>query len=389
MSCPTAVCWFKPDGEYDAITEDYAIVGRSSGAVKAILEYPEIDVGYEHERPRTFYDWALYGRRWFKRNPDSEGILIFSEVNGEDPDHPRYVQKVANTVPLLDEPEKATEDALQKLFDFAKEMDFIDEDIASARASSPTDFIHYIPFGPKTVDFIIELEGSETKAEALRVLSAQTYREHPRSVMLLLGLLDDMKSNHESGKRGWAIGYDFEENLLRIRSFDASIGKHPLGASWIKQLPEDEFYQAKNPKDLAADLSSIVRPQILEEDKPYALAIALLVGIWLAHHRRAFDFSEELSESLINQIKSIDADLNTKDFPEIKELDSTELNYALEQLKSMRRMLKRDEDSLRDMAVRANKDGFETSANNLAKFFEKTLKDLDHIIEDPETPWEG
>ena len=397
MTSSTATRWFKPDFEYDALTEDYAIVGQSASNVNAELARFDL-VSPEAWRPKTFYDYAVEGYRWFTDYITDEGLFIYSDVDGKDPNHEQTIRDVMVKGPRLEKLEEHTEDAARLLLDFFVEPDKINDPDLKSKAdnmlktpptiASVTDLVDHLTGRSALMDFVIKLKDSRAKVETLRIVSRQADREHPRPVMLLIGLLNDMKSRNKTPKRGWAIAYDFVENVIRIKSFETKEGEHPLADAWVEERSEDSFHQVRKPEDLAANLLLVVNPELSEEDKPYAKALAYVIGYWLQRHEEALGFSKEISVAMDDQMEAIKQDLLSIDFPDLPP-ESLKLNWVQEEITSIRYALQQNEDELRETALRSKKDGFETSADNLAKYFEKVLKDLDQIAENPEAPWEG
>ena len=374
MSCPTASRWFVPDDEYDHATQDYAFVGESIISVQNEFDIYDA-IPSTRPWPKTFRQYLSEGRQWFETKG---GMLIYSDVDAKNPEHKRMVYDIDAQKPWLEKPEQKTIDAQQALLN-ACHSGCTHEHDSEKVGTGPWRISDYI------VDHVIGLEDSAAKLEALRVLSGQQLHKDPRPTMLLIAILDAMKSDTGPSKSGWAIAYDFEKNKIIVKAFEVQQGQHPLEEAWFEPHAVNVM---ETPETLAGNLVATIVSNLAEENKSYGKVIACVIGSWLRMHGKAFGFSEEKCTNLRLQVNPTLSDLEDEPFPAPEIVNPRKTNIVQNHFTAMRYLIQRDEDAMRDMAVRAKEEGFETSANNLAKYFEKVVLDLKRASEDPEKPLE-
>ena len=406
--------------EYDIVSEDYVLVGHNSRLAKSELSKRE-KIGHKPLGLSTWEDYMLFGPRWFSHWHCGVSQLIYADANQKDPEHRRSVRDIEAMKPWVTEAEKETKYAKHSLLDYirqdyaatrnesgsetegeddektvkdgdttGKDDDKTDEELSDEEALEfaykRTSLGHV---DDSLVDFILELENPSTKREVLRILSHQMMMSKPRPVMILIALLESMKPNEGTNKSGWAVGYDVIENKILIKSFECKADEHPLAEPWYSDSAIDAFYVAESPDTFASNLISSKQTELPGDDEHYRSVITCMAGKWIEWHSLALKLSDEKSENLRQALTAIEFRLEEEKITETTKPKPVKFNAAQQKCIELRWMLIESEDYMRDVAVLAKEEGHETSANNLAKHFEKVLKDLNQMIESPNTPLEG
>ena len=406
--------------EYDIVTEDYVLVGHNSRLAKSELSKRE-EIGHKTLGLSPWEDYMLFGPRWFSHWHCGVSQLIYADANQKNPDHRRRVRDIEAMKPWVLEEGEETKHAKHLLLDYIrqdytatrdesgsetegeddektvkdgdtteKEDDKTDEGLSDEEALEiaykRTSFGHV---DDSLVDFILELEKPSTKREVLRILSHQMMMSKPRPVMILIALLESLRPNEGTNKSGWAVGYDVIENKILIKSFECKADEHPLAEAWYSNSATDAFYVAESPDTFASNLISSKQIELPGDDEHYRSVITCIAGKWLEWHSLALKLSDKKSESLRGALTAIESRLKEEKIIEITKPKSTKFNAAQQKCIELRWMLIESEDYMRDVAVLAKEEGHETSANNLARHFEKVLRDLNQMIESPDMPLEG
>ena len=391
MSCPTAERWFVPDEDYYFLSEDYALVNRSSNWIQVFLDRIDKVKEVRVSSYDNFYQYMRYSPRWFLETTNGKGILIYADVDQARPEHKAMVYDLNAQKPWLEEAEKHTEEASKSLIEFAKstllhsalDLEILtEEDVKAEMLYS----IQKMGFPDELVDYLIKLEDTRIKAETLRILSGQKRYRKPRPVMILVKMLD----NGDAG--GWVIGYDFVQNLIIIKSFDSKHGQHPLGEAWFEKPTRDDIYTSANPHDFATTLVSEFGSEPTGDRRGFALVMSYLAGKWIRDHAKELKLPEELRTGLQKALSAMKMELKNEVFPGSDEgsevPEPVKRNVVQREWVAQRLKILEDEDALRDVALEAKESGFETSAHNLAKYFERTVKELGQLARNPEAPLE-
>ena len=386
MSSPTASRWFMPDDDFYCFTQDYAFVGKSSITVEN--EFAKYErMSFTPLMPKTLRQYVRTGRRWFD---DEDGLMVFTDVDAKDPEHENTVRDLEVIKPWLEEQEQKTLDVEKGLVSVIYgECKHDNDDEKKDCLGHPAPRLppnNIWTLSPKVINHILGLEDPTAKIEALRVLSGQQLYRNPRPVMLLLGVLDDMKPKKELVKGGWALAYNFEKDKVIIKAFQAGHGQHPLGEAWFEPGPGNLM---ESPATLADDLVSVVTSAFPEEDKPYGKAVAFMIGSWIIWHAYALGLSREVFDKLKEQMNTLESELKEEPFPALDLTDESDpemYNVVKDEFAYLYQVIHRGEDMLRDIAIEAKEAGFETSADNVALYYEKVLKMLRHMAMNPEKP---
>ena len=416
MSCPTADKWLVDNAEYDLASEDYVIAGQNSRVVESAFFDRDENIAL---KMHTWGDFLRFSHVWFVDGARGEGQLIYSDTNQNDPKHKKSVQDIETVKPLLKKVEKHTEEAKQILFSYIRQWAAERERYAYATYDDDDDCMtegdedktgknsdhtkqeldddeclklayRYAAFGhlpDAIIKFILELETPALRGEVLRILSHQMLTRKPRPIMILIGVLESLGTKQGSGRSGWAIAYDVINNKILIKSIHIHAGAHPLADPWYNNSPNDAFYRAESPETFVANMMPSKKPELPGDDENYRLALNFLTGRWLDLHSLPLKLSIETAVSLDEAMAAIISRLNKAELPEIAE--PVMVNSAREECIELRCSLIKSQDTLRDAAVQAMEEGNETSAVNLAKFFEKSLKYLTQMIEHPDMPLEN
>ena len=403
------------DEEYDIRSEDYVFARQNSHVVQNALSRGN------QRGPFQISTWEQYlevGDYWFTGGLYGEGQLIYADANRKDPEHRKSVQNIEAMKPLLTEAEKETEEAKRILISFIQQAwadrrkrDDIeiegdeyttegegdrtpkDDDEAEEKLSDEDAILFAYKrtaFGhvdKKLMDFILGLEDPRMKREVLRIIKHQMMTPKPRPVMILIALFESFKPKEGSGKSGWAVGYDIVTNKILIKSFNVKVDEHPLAENWYHGSDVDALYVAESPETFVSNMTSSKKAQLLGDDENYRSVLTYFAGKWLECHSLALKFSIDTMDSLQDTVDDIESRLRTETFPEIPQ--PIMFNAAQEKCIDLKSMMIQTEDMLRDTAVRAKEEGHETSAINLAKYFERVLRDLTQMIENPDIPLEG
>ncbi|KAL9113028.1 MAG: hypothetical protein Q9187_007681 [Circinaria calcarea] len=387
MSCPTANRWFVPDEEYYYLTGDYVFVHKSANAIQALGHRYGMPKGYPMEY-KTFYEYMRYAPRWFLQATYGRGALIYTDVNRAKPEHKAAVYDLEAQKPWLEEGEKETEGAREGLMTFARDSLFhlsvgVEEWTDSDLMAEIIGYIQKMGVSDILVEYIIKLKDTKAKTETLRILSGQKLHRKPRPVMILIKMFGNMDHNG-----GWVVAYDFIQNVIVIKSFESKDGEHPLDEAWYEKPPRDDIYHSTSPHDFAKTLVLEFASEAPEHRTGFSLAVSYQAGKWIRKHEQELEVPEELSVDLQKALDCMKLELKKEVFPNPEILEPPRRNVVQMEWVAQRDRLLQDEDDYRDLAIEAKEDGFETSANNLAKYFERSVNELAQFVKDPEIPLE-
>lgn len=362
------------------------MVNKSANAIQSLVRRYIMPKGFRMPQYHNFYEYMRYGPRWFLEATCGNAILIYADVNRANPEHKVAVYNLEAQKPWLEKEEKDTEEATKGLIKFARGTFFhqvvdVDQWTDDELKAETMSYIREM-FSEKVVDYIISLNGSKAKAETLRILSGQKLYRKTRPVMILIKMLGNMDAG------GWAIGYDFVKDLITVKSFDTKEGQHPLDESWAEKPPGDDMYHCASPHDFAKKLVSEFASEVTGTREGFGLTVSYQAGKWIRNHQKELGLPEELSVNLQKALATIKTELKKKVFPNPEILELPKRNVVQMEWVAQRDRILQDEDDYRDLAIQAKEDGFEASANNLAKYFERTVKELGQFVKDPEMPLE-
>ena len=286
MSCPTAARWFVDDMEYYANEADYALVGSSAKLIRR-----EIDEG--NNRPiATNPDGSLvppsFGIYFYNYNrEDTEpylcydfavsGRMLWADVDTSKPEHKEQMKKAIYGLDLskaeLDERYK---DVWKKLIPHLGgkgkrnvESDNEEETTEARKERIQADkarrtkrnFCAGVENGEldgKFQFFLFDLCKEPDRRQLLiELLTGQTQSSTKRPLMLLVGMIDDMRNPKPGEKSGYVVGYDVANDRFICKPFFSDKDHHPLTSSWYEDLhakyPDDRVIFDLSPKDLVED----------------------------------------------------------------------------------------------------------------------------------------
>ena len=396
MPCPTARRWFVPDEEYYLVSEDYTVVDKCAYIIQT-LTYRFTTA---NDDPTTEYDnyndYMRYHPRWFLEITHGNAALVYADVNRANPEHKATVHDINTQKPWLETEEKETEEAGKGPIKFVRDNLFHESDDATVDVYKYNDeeamaetmsFIRHVGVPDQLINYIISLKDANAKLETLRILSGQKLHRKPRPVMILINMLGNMDQDG-----GWCIGYDFVRNLLIIKSFNIKEDQHPLDKSWFKKPPRDDLYYSASPHDFTKALVLELSSDRTGDREGFNLVVSYLAGKWIRSCKNELEISEELCADLQKALDAMKTELKEEQFPKMgneSEIpERVKINVVQRDWVVQRHGLLEDEDVSRDLAIRAKEDGFDISANNLAKYFERTVKELEAFAKDPEVPLE-
>ena len=298
MSCPTAARWFVDDREYYAKEADYALVGSSAKLIRR-----EIDEGNkrpfatnpdgsivplsfgiyfynykENAEPYVCYDFAVSGR------------MLWADVDDSKPEHKEEMKKALYGLDLseaeLDDRYKHVwEKLITHLVGNRKTGSDSEEEMTEARKEqiqadkarrAKQNFHARLENAALDISFrhlLFDLcKEPDTRQLLIELLTHQTQSSAKRPLMILVGMIDDMRNPKPGEKSGYVVGYDVAKDRFICKPFFSDKDHHPLTSSWYGDL------QAKDPDD--HDLYNL-SPQDLVEDflkKSEALTHALDSG---------------------------------------------------------------------------------------------------------------
>ena len=387
MSCPTAKLWLLPDHEYYAITEDYALVRRSSALVDAQLslfdrlsEAPAGNLAYENydqydlNRPDCFD---------LGRDP-SAGIFVYADVDSENPAHKLHLDEVEAKIPRLQElPEKLSTavEALGQAIRKGQEAHFgklSDHEVISIMKDEirgDNGFIH-----GDLLRALIKFEDKAVLQNVLTVLSGQAHRKNPRPVMLLIDIIYDPSATISKPRKGIAVGYEFLSDKIILKSFNCTRKEHPLARSWFRPGIGYDFLQSATAESY---ISAGIASSTMDKD-PIVLLARRIAGSWVRINYTAWDFAAETTLGLDESLKSIGKTLRETPFPARERPAASAYRMTTDALLVELEELRLAENDLRAIAIHAHEGGLGNRAESVAKYFETSVKALQQMIEDPE-----
>ena len=97
----------------------------------------------------------------------------------------------------------------------------------------------------------------DTRQLLIEVLTHQTQSSAKRPLMILVGMIDDMRNPNPGEKSGYVVGYDVANDRFICKPFFSDKDHHPLTSSWYGDLhaeyPDDHVLFNLSPQDLVED----------------------------------------------------------------------------------------------------------------------------------------
>ncbi|MCJ1469883.1 hypothetical protein MMC07_008527 [Pseudocyphellaria aurata] len=416
----TADRWFVPDQVYDNLISDYAVVGKSTFAVRENILYPNEWSSHISDAGDTFmsecalvyyepcYAFAVNGR------------LVYADVDDEDPAHKeRIYGEWAKEIPIEQESEntisvkkKVLDACVEGLyrFYFTKVINRDDEDeVPRSREDrepwARQDLERFISTGvinDVIVSEILTAKSLEDKEEILDVMSDQIGRLTKRPVMLLIKMIDSKQTTEVDETKGWAIGYDFIKELLVIKPFVSKEGSHPLGGKWHGEVAEDgvsfsgtlqEFVKAYIELGKTVDAGSPVDAD--SQDHGFKMLVHTVAAEWIYWFKA--DLEAVYGSDFYDDVLAIEyACVKIKKAMEQIELPVVEKNKedgsdaghpfgsdAGKPFESILYKVQCDDSDLRSFALAARENGEEKIAQNIATLYNHIEKLLQAFIDDP------
>ncbi|MCJ1293258.1 hypothetical protein MMC34_004812 [Xylographa carneopallida] len=239
----------------------------------------------------------------------------------------------------------------------------------------------------EVVGYLIEKRGTPDQEAALMFLSGQGRMPEKRPVLLFIGAIVDTWTSTAERKAGVACAYDFKKDAVIIKSFAYSKGQHPFTKSWFEKGSDDGYYLQQPINDLAV---STLNPNEDKDDVQRARFVDFakyLAGKWAWLYFHEFGQSEDVIVSMRERLMSLKQHLCAMEALEVKSQDE-EKPYIVLEFDEMRRRLIRDEEVLREVALEAKNAGQTVAAENMARFFERDLRDLEQLVDHPDEPLE-
>lgn len=410
-----ASLWFVPNEEFNAATEDYAIVNEStSWAQRGLQEHnsflgddSDLELEYSDGEARkiTFKDVINglidYGNS-FSLGPDTQ--LLYGDVDGDDKEHRDINTRIAKEGFLEEEPEKS-KDARQKLISYlarisydknpVKDDDVDYEDFAAKKKEITEQKLARNKglVSPKIVDYLISLEeGGEREAidAILSVLSNQHLRKTYRTVILLIGMIDKGPAKEPGSKEGWAIAYDFQTNRITVKPYLFDKTHHPLAEKWDVELPEDGICFSGHPSafvDKVYQLEADVKGKRHEVDPQhygFRMLVYYFIAEWIVRHWKVLEHVEKANgeatmttEGLERVEEAMRAFLEESaniDFPEKRQEPTP--RKPINTFVNLQRDLEDWEPTIREEAIKAKGAGDEVAANKAAELYENLWEQL-------------
>ncbi|MCJ1418299.1 hypothetical protein MMC32_004646 [Xylographa parallela] len=391
MSCPTAQRWFVSNDEFDTANEDYVFCNAQAEVIKEEAAYFD-DICWDcPDVPKNFFEEAKV--RWLNFFPsfDFGGRLMFADAHLQDPkDWQNILQARSKKSPL----EKLPEDIMKAKEALCKTLQPYVVPLESDGGPSKDEFeiilgtrYRYGAIDSDAVRYLIKKRGTPEQEATLMFLSGQGRMPEKRPVLLFIGAIVDTWTSTAQRKAGVAYAYDFKKDTVIIKSFTYSKGQHPFTKSWFEKESEDSYYLQQPISELAA---SNLDPNEDQNDLQRACFVDLakyLGGRWVGFYHHEFKLSNDVIVSLSDKLNSLKKHLRAMDALESKCQEDT-TPYIVFEFDEMRRRFLREEDITREVALEAKDNGQIIAAENMAKFFERSIRDLQKLAKYPEVPLE-
>lgn len=395
MSCDTAKRWFVSDKEWNAATEDYALVHLQASLVRAKIDDT-------NERPRepcveSAKDFSYHVKTQFTLFPyyfmRSYGYqLIYADVDDTNPEHKQMVMDKALKPNTLEQEEvgytAVREKYMKSLINAEpwKDSEVVRrcqaERLESDCRSGFVDF--------KSADILFKLEHGHDQQRFLHVLSGQTLVKDKRPVMLLIHMIDPHQTTTPGSTDGYTIAFDVLENRLIIRPFHSDKETHPLTKPWNSKAPIDGISFSGTPHELVYHIIETMNSSEDLENHPLRLLVHGYATSFLLKHWDALIRTSGLSSE---EAKKLEAEIRARYYIMQTVLMDIECPVAekrdaikfpeLDSFRSVLDMLVAEENEFRDQAIQAKSNAHETMAQNAAKVHEKVFRTIEAFLEDP------
>lgn len=423
----TASRWFCSDLQFCASLRDYAVVKATSTQVRHARTHADTGCNRHGLRQCTFADMLSK----LSKNPcysfAVEGQLVYADVNNDDPEHEKGVDKQnAEEVPLEVESEDfriAREKLIVHLTEKWYEHKISDLEVNVADrymyAMAEDKFEAMLLNG--TVDdavigYIRRAETETEKKELLDIVSDQTQRPAQRPVLVLIGLIDDMQSEAMGKTEGWAIGYDFVKDLLIIKPFLSAGQNHPLGGSWYSSTQDDDGINYSGCPNQFADMY-ILEARIQQNTAMVAQRSGLTESLhtafrtfvhtvaakWILRHLHSLSHPGDENSRLkplenAIYIHSIFLSVvefpikkkivpppfvNSDSIPEEEHCPTGQGNWTIDAYVHIQNVLEKEEDAIRAVALQAKEAGDHYVADRIADAYCDMMHSLTAINEGP------
>lgn len=400
----TADRWFVPNKLYYLLTNDYALVRRSTASVhedlletdmvrtRIIDEEATFMDEYDRLRFEPCYEFALHGR------------LVYADVDDEDPAHKEKVyEQWAKETPLEEDSEKTAEIKKELIKTcgeawFPKNEDPENDEESMSQEErerwTQRDLKILARQGllePPICSLLLTAKTVQDKEEILNIMSGQTRHPIKRPVFALVDMIDSHQSTEVGQTEGWVIAYDFIKELLVIKPFVSKKGKHPLGEKWYGDVAQDGVSFCGTLQEFAkayAEFGNTVDPG--NKDHGFRMLVQTVAARWIdifgTDLVAAYGIEFQTDLLAVNEaIAKILKAMEKIKFPAVQKNEKP--GYEIEPLLWLQSVIETEEAGIRDAAVDAKERGEEKVAQDAAKLYESVLKQIkdfnDSIAEMP------
>ncbi|KAL8746005.1 MAG: hypothetical protein Q9190_001931 [Brigantiaea leucoxantha] len=390
MSCETAKRWFVPDAEYDAMTEDYALVNKPAVSIQRTIkncnngEYFALDLPPQPDPPETFADLLNRNLSHPCYPFASDMNLVYMDVDEADPSHKQSILNRIVEEPDLEE-ESETTKAMRK-----NVVSQLAAKYSEKYAEGEEDQLELEEYHEELLEdtrgyvagaickLLVATKDANEKTEILNMISGQTKRKTKRPVMALVAMIENGKK--EPGRtEGWRIGYDFVLEQIHVKPFTSANGDHPLSLRWEKDSWEGKPCFCGTPAEFVdayiefGDSVASKDSDSISEEEAYTMLVYLRVMNFILNYLKGASSPEAIEKARETGDNIYKAMKNKKGAFEMFLASEA---HCLSALKEMQAILENQEDALRDDAVKAKADGNDVLAEEAAQLFEDTLERL-------------
>ena len=395
MSSQTAARWFVPDDEYYRGTDDYLFCLQGSGEVKSLFRRLE-DRDDLPEDNLTVYEYMKSWGLWYS-NKGGNGCLIYADAKDRDIKERENFIRARAKIPLLDELPEDLQEVDKQLIKWVYKNEMEDltsqEDSEDLSAEEKSIARHIIKrqtgrgfICSNLIDYVVMQDDSRIRTDLLTLLSGQGYIQTPRPTILLIAVVDDVFTAPGPRQKGVVTAYDMVKEVFITRSYAFDRNQYVFAESWSSKDSEDGFYACDTAKSFVSGLPAPDSVATADKSALLKFYIQRMVCKWLQKHKEVFKFSEENVTRLQKHAAAVKEFLKSQKVPALEQHVLAEKSDVIMDLSALLEQVELMEDHLRDMAVRAKEDGLATTADNLAKHFDKTVRDLTQMVEHPELP---
>ncbi|MCJ1475641.1 hypothetical protein MMC13_004304 [Lambiella insularis] len=378
--------WFVPTDEYNIATSDYTFCRQSAVVMQnRISSFNDWIFPREQAFQDYFTQMTMLSEAFLPFPGEGDALLLYADAPDTDPKHWQSILRDLSKKPQL----KDTPEHLRKAEHVLHKAVRTELKLPLEKDGGPSDkevrgmVEHHCQTGhldAMLVAFVIGKQGAPLHKELLTILSGQDRSPKPRPTILYIGSVIDVVASTPKAKSGLACMYDFSKREVIIKQFSFEMGQPPKNST--------DYYYLRQP---AGDFAKAIlkdTPSLSDSSKTDLVNLArYLLGDWVECHGKALDLSEEGVKHLDEDLTKIRKTLEEKKVPDVKPNKPTP-GVPLE-FKHMRWALQYEEANLRDIAVEAKEAGLTVAAENLAKYYDKTIKNLKQLAEHPNEPFNG